>query len=196
MIKRVFDIFFSLMGLIILSPALLIIAIIIKSDSKGPVIYKQLRVGKGNRDFTLLKFRTMRSDSDKDGLLTVGGKDPRITPAGYFLRKYKLDELPQLYNILKGDMSFVGPRPEVRKYVELYDDRQKKVLEVCPGLTDIASIKYRNESELLKEAKDPEEFYIKEIIPDKIRLNLEYINDNSLFKDVKVILKTFKAIIS
>jgi len=196
MIKRAFDIFFSFTGLIILSPALIILAVIIKSDSKGPVIYKQSRVGRDNRDFMLWKFRTMREDSDKAGLLTVGGKDPRITKAGYFLRKYKLDELPQFVNILKGEMSFVGPRPEVRKYVELYDSEQKKVLRVRPGLTDIASIKYRNESELLKEAPDPEAFYIKEIIPDKIRLNLEYLNDNSVFKDIKVILKTFRAIIS
>jgi len=196
MIKRAFDIFFSVSGLIILSPVLIIISAVIKSDSKGPVIFRQSRVGKDNRDFMLFKFRTMRMDSDKQGLLTVGGKDPRITNAGYFLRKYKLDELPQLLNVLAGDMSFVGPRPEVRKYVELYSAIQKKVLEVKPGSTDIASIRYRNESDLLKEANDPEEFYIKQIIPDKIKLNLEYINDNSLFKDIKVILNTFKAIIN
>ncbi len=196
MIKRAFDIFFSISGLIILSPVLIIISAVIKSDSKGPVIFRQSRVGKDNRDFMLFKFRTMRMDSDKQGLLTVGGKDPRITNAGYFLRKYKLDELPQLLNVLAGDMSFVGPRPEVRKYVELYSAIQKKVLEVKPGITDIASIRYRNESDLLKEANDPEEFYIKQIIPDKIKLNLEYINDSSLFKDVKVILNTFKAIIN
>ncbi|MEP7146057.1 MAG: sugar transferase [bacterium] len=196
MIKRAFDIFFSFAGLIILSPVLFIIAVLIKSDSKGPVIFKQLRVGKDNRDFMLLKFRTMKINSDKEGLLTVGGRDSRITGAGYFLRKYKLDELPQLLNVLIGNMSFVGPRPEVRKYVDLYDEKQKRVLEVRPGITDIASIKYRNESELLKEAKDPEEFYINKIIPDKIRLNLEYINDNSVFKDFEVIIKTFKAIIN
>lgn len=196
MIKRAFDILFSISGLIILSPVLIIISAVIKSDSKGPVIYRQSRVGKDNRDFMLFKFRTMRMDSDKQGLLTVGGKDPRITKAGYILRKYKLDELPQLLNVLAGDMSFVGPRPEVRKYVELYSAIQKKVLEVKPGITDIASIRYRNESDLLKEAIDPEEFYIKQIIPDKIKLNLEYINDNSLFKDIKVILNTFKAIIN
>lgn len=166
----------------------------VKTDSKGQVIYKQTRVGKNGKDFAVLKFRSMKQDSDSKGLLTVGGKDPRITKTGYFIRKYKLDELPQLINVLKGDMSFVGPRPEVRKYVLLYDEVQKKVLDVNPGITDVASIKYRNENEMLEGSDDPESFYIKEIMPVKLKMNLEYINDRSFFKDIKVILNTLKTV--
>ncbi len=195
MLKRVFDILFSFLGIIILSPVFLIIAIIIKADSKGPVIYKQVRVGRSGKDFSLLKFRTMRTDSDKEGLLTVGGRDSRITKSGYNLRKYKADEFPQLINVFKGDMSFVGPRPEVRKYVNLYSESQRKVLDVRPGITDIASIKYRNENELLESSKDPENYYINEIMPDKIRLNLEYLKNRSFFKDLKIIFQTFGAIV-
>jgi lipopolysaccharide/colanic/teichoic acid biosynthesis glycosyltransferase len=138
----------------------------------------------------------MKTDSAKKGLLTIGGSDPRITKAGYYLRKYKLDELPQLMNVLIGDMSFVGPRPEVRKYVKLYNDDQKKVLEARPGITDVASIQYRNENELLKSSENPEEYYIKEIMPDKLKMNIRYINDRSFFKDIKVILKTIRVIFS
>jgi len=166
----------------------------VKTDSKGPVIYKQTRVGKDGKDFSVLKFRSMKQDSESKGLLTVGGKDPRITKTGYFIRKYKLDELPQIINVLKGEMSFVGPRPEVRKYVLLYDEVQKKVLNVKPGITDVASIKYRNENELLEGSDDPESFYIKEIMPVKLKMNLEYINDRSFFKDIKVILNTLKTV--
>jgi len=137
----------------------------------------------------------MRIDSDISGLLTVGNKDPRITSSGYYLRKYKLDEIPQLYNVLKGEMSFVGPRPEVRKYVELYNEYQMKVLEVKPGITDLASIKYRNENELLADSDDPEGLYTNEIMPDKIEINLEYISDRSLLKDIRIIIKTLKAVI-
>ena len=194
MLKRIFDIFFAAAGLIILSPVFIITAVIIKLDSKGPVIYKQSRVGKGNRDFQLYKFRSMKPDSDVSGLLTVGGRDPRITTSGYYLRKFKLDELPQLINVLKGEMSFVGPRPEVRKYVDIYTEDQKKVLSVSPGITDVASIKYRNENELLEKADDPERFYVENIMPDKISLNLEYIDQRSLYKDLKVILKTLSAV--
>lgn len=194
MIKRLFDIFFSVIGLFIFSPLFLILAIIIKFDSKGPVFYRQTRVGIGNSDFLLYKFRSMRINSDKDGLLTVGGKDPRITKSGYFIRKYKLDELPQLINVIKGEMSFVGPRPEVRKYVNLYNDAQMKVLSIRPGITDIASIEYRNENELLSNSENPEKYYVESILPDKLRINLEYINDNSVFKDFKIILKTIKAV--
>ena len=194
MLKRSFDIFFSFFGLIILSPIFLLIFVMVKTDSKGPVIYKQTRVGKNGKDFAVLKFRSMKQDSDSKGLLTVGGKDPRITKTGYFIRKYKLDELPQLINVLKGDMSFVGPRPEVRKYVLLYDEVQKKVLDVNPGITDVASIKYRNENEMLEGSDDPESFYIKEIMPVKLKMNLEYINDRSFFKDIKVILNTLKTV--
>jgi len=194
MLKRSFDIFFSFFGLIILSPIFLLIFVLVKTDSKGPVIYKQTRVGKDGKDFSVLKFRSMKQDSESKGLLTVGGKDPRITKTGYFIRKYKLDELPQIINVLKGDMSFVGPRPEVRKYVLLYDEVQKKVLDVKPGITDVASIKYRNENELLEGSDDPESFYIKEIMPVKLKMNLEYINDRSFFKDIKVILNTLKTV--
>ena len=194
MLKRSFDIFFSFCGLIILSPLFLIIFVLVKTESKGPAIYKQTRVGKNGKDFSVLKFRSMKQDSESKGLLTVGGKDPRITKTGYFIRKYKLDELPQLINVLIGDMSFVGPRPEVRKYVSLYDESQKKVLYVNPGITDVASIKYRNENELLEGSDDPETFYIKEIMPVKLKMNLEYINDRSFFKDIKVILNTLKTI--
>lgn len=196
MLKRTFDILFSLGGIIFLSPILILISIIVKADSAGPVLYRQTRVGKNNIDFDLLKFRSMKINSDKSGLLTVGGRDSRITTAGYYLRKYKLDELPQLINVLKGEMSFVGPRPEVRKYVELYNTQQKKILNVRPGITDTASIKYRDESEILAGQKDPEEFYIKYIMPEKIKMNLEYMNDRSMFKDVKIIFKTFGAILN
>lgn len=197
MIKRIFDILFSIIGLIILSPVFLIISIFIffEKDSAGPVFFNQTRVGRNNIDFKLHKFRTMKMNSEKKGLLTVGGKDERITRTGYLLRKYKLDELPQLVNVLTGNMSFVGPRPEVRKYVEYYNEDQKKVLTVRPGITDIASIVYRNENELLKESENPEEYYVKEIMPDKLRLNLSYLKDRSFFKDIKIILRTFKAII-
>ncbi len=181
MIKRIFDIVFSISGLILLSPVLIVIAILIRFDSKGPVLYKQTRVGRNNKDFKLLKFRTMNSDSDSKGLLTVGGRDPRITKTGYYLRKFKLDEFPQLINVLYGEMSFVGPRPEVRKYVDLYTEDQKKVLDVSPGITDIASIKYKNENDLLEKAEDPEKYYIEKIMPDKIDLNLEYINEKNDF---------------
>ncbi|MDZ4712105.1 MAG: sugar transferase [bacterium] len=196
MLKRGFDILFSIAGLVILTPLFIVIAVIIKSDSKGPVFFKQQRVGKNGEDFTLIKFRSMAKGKINNSLLTIGSKDSRITGAGYYLRKYKLDEFPQLINVLKGEMSFVGPRPEVRKYVAMYDDQQMQILEVQPGITDVASIKYRNENELLAGAKDPEEFYIRKIMPEKIKMNLEYINDRSVLKDVKIIFKTFAAILS
>lgn len=196
MLKRIFDILFSLTGLIILSPLFVVIIIAVKFNSKGSSLYVQKRVGINGKDFNLYKFRTMFLDSDKKGLLTVGGMDPRITGTGYYLRKYKLDELPQLYNVLKGDMSFVGPRPEVRKYVNLYSKEQKKVLSIRPGITDVASIKYRNENEILDGQENPEEYYIENILPDKINMNLNYLNDRSFFKDVKVIFNTLTAIVS
>jgi len=182
------------MGLILLFPILLIISILIIVDSKGGVFYTQKRVGKYGTDFNLLKFRTMKTGSDKKGLLTVGEKDNRITKIGVFLRKYKLDEFPQLINILKGQMSFVGPRPEVRKYVDLYSDEQKKVLEVKPGLTDYASVEYFDEDRLLGEASDPEQVYINEIMPAKLKLNLKYIEDQSLPAYLKVIFKTISKV--
>lgn len=154
------------------------------------MFYKQRRVGLNGRDFTLYKFRSMAVGSDKKGLLTVGGKDSRVTKAGYFIRKYKLDELPQLFNVLKGDMSFVGPRPEVRKYVDMYSEEQKRVLSVRPGITDIASMKYRNENDILAKAENPEQYYIDVIMPDKLALNLEYIDTRNFFRDIKLIFRT------
>jgi len=191
---RFLDILFSLLGLIILLPVFLIVAVLIKCSSKGPVFFLQKRVGKGNRDFSLIKFRTMYQDADRKGLLTVGQWDPRITPVGYFLRKYKIDELPQLINVLKGDMSLVGPRPEVRKYVDLYNDEQRQILNFRPGITDLASIKYVNENEILSQAEDPEAYYIQHIMPDKIRLNLEYLRQPTLKKYFSIIFKTFFSI--
>ncbi|MGE5402259.1 MAG: sugar transferase [Ignavibacteriales bacterium] len=185
----------SLAGLILLLPLLIIIAAIIKLDSRGGILYKQPRVGKNNREFYLYKFRTMRNNSDRNGLLTVGEKDSRITRAGYYLRKYKLDELPQLLNVVKGDMRLVGPRPEVRKYVDLYTEEQKTVLNVEPGITDPASIRFRNESEILKKAENPEQFYINYIMPRKLNLNLQYLGQRSFLKDINVIFNTFYAII-
>ena len=189
-LKRLFDIIFSSLGIIILSPFLIIIAVSIKLDSKGPVIFKQVRVGRRGNPFKVFKFRTMINDAEKYGeQITVGG-DKRITKIGAFLRKYKIDEFPQLFNILRGDMSFVGPRPEVPKYVALYNDEQKKVLNVRPGLTDIASIKYKNENEILKKSSDPINTYIKEIMPEKLGLYKEYINNYNIHIDMKLIFKT------
>lgn len=194
--KRIFDVTASGLGLLLLSPLFLIVAIWIRLDSPGPVFYRQTRVGRYNKDFRLLKFRSMRVGSDKKGLITVGGRDPRVTRSGYWIRKYKLDELPQLINVFKGDMSLVGPRPEVRKYVDLYTTEQLHVLDVRPGITDMASIRYRNENELLEQAADPEQFYRDTVMQDKLRINLEYVSDHSFFKDIKIILMTFKAVVS
>ena len=193
--KRIFDVTASGLGLILLSPLFLIMAIWIKADSPGPVFYRQTRVGRGNRDFRLFKFRSMKVGADKKGLITVGGRDPRVTRSGYYIRKYKLDELPQLINVFKGDMSLVGPRPEVRKYVDLYTPEQLHVLDVRPGITDLASIRYRNENELLEQAGDPEQYYREVVMQDKLRINSEYIADRSFFKDIKIIFLTFKAIV-
>lgn len=192
--KRVIDIFASAFMLILLFPLGLVIALLIACDSRGGVFYRQSRVGRYNRDFTLYKFRTMRTDADRLGLLTVGARDSRITRVGYYLRKYKIDELPQLLNILVGDMSFVGPRPEVRKYVDLYNDEQKKVLSVRPGLTDYASIAYINENEILEKADDKEQTYINEIMPEKIKLNMKFIQNPSLCQYFKIIFLTIKSI--
>ena len=194
--KRIFDVTASGLGLLLLSPLFLIVAIWIRLDSPGPVFYRQTRVGRYNKDFRLLKFRSMRIGSDKKGLITIGGRDPRVTRSGYWIRKYKLDELPQLINVFKGDMSLVGPRPEVRKYVDLYTTEQLHVLDVRPGITDMASIRYRNENELLEQAADPEQFYRDTVMQDKLRINLEYVSDHSFFKDIKIILMTFKAVVS
>ncbi|MCW3072816.1 MAG: wcfS [Bacteroidetes bacterium] len=188
--KRLFDIFFSLIGLAILLVPFLVIALIIALDSRGGIFYRQVRVGKKGKDFKLFKFRSMRSNADKSGLLTVGGRDNRITRVGYYIRKYKVDELPQLINVLIGDMSLVGPRPEVRKYVDLYSAEQLKVLDAKPGITDYASIEYSNENEILGKASDPEKVYIEEIMPAKLRLNLKYISELGVLTDFKIIFKT------
>lgn len=195
MLKRIFDIFFSFIGLIILLPFFIIIGLLIVIDSPGGVFYKQSRVGKNNIDFYLFKFRSMRTGADKNGLLTVGGRDSRITRIGYFIRKFKIDELPQLLNVFFGDMSLVGPRPEVRKYVYLYTEKQKQVLSVKPGITDYASIEYSNENELLGKAENPEQVYIDEIMPAKLKLNLKYIDEQGISTDLKIIFKTIAKIV-
>lgn len=188
--KRAFDILASFFGLIVLSPLFIIVSILIMIDSRGGVFYRQVRVGRGGKDFRLYKFRSMRTGSDKKGLITIGGRDSRITRIGYYLRKYKIDELPQLINVLIGDMSFVGPRPEVRRYVNLYTADQLKVLDVRPGITDVASIKYRNENEILGSVENPDEYYINTIMPDKLTLNIDYLNRRTFLSDIKVIIRT------
>lgn len=193
--KRIFDIIFSFFGIVVLLPFYVIISLLIMLESKGGILYKQIRTGKGDVPFKVFKFRTMIPDSFSKGALTIGSRDPRITKVGYYLRKYKLDELPQLFNVLFGDMSFVGPRPEVEKYTKLYNPEQKKVLSVRPGITDYASIKFRNENDLLSLSDDPEKLYIDEIMPEKLKLNLKYINNNNIFKDIKIIFDTFYTII-
>lgn len=193
--KRLLDILSSSIVLLVLLPVWLVIALLIAMESKGGVFYKQVRVGKDNKDFFLYKFRTMRVGSDKKGLLTVGERDNRITRVGYFLRKYKIDEFPQLLNVIKGDMSIVGPRPEVRKYVDLYTPEQMKVLSLRPGLTDLASIKYVHENEVLAASDNPEQTYIDEVMPAKLDLNLQYIATQSLMGDIRLIFNTFLAIL-
>lgn len=193
--KRLFDIISSGLGLVVLSPVFIILAVWIKADSKGPVFYRQTRVGRNNRDFRLYKFRSMRPDSDKLGLITVGGHDPRVTRSGYYIRKYKLDEFPQLINVFKGEMSLVGPRPEVRKYVDLYTPQQMHVLDVRPGITSLASLRYRNENELLAKVSDPDSYYVERIMPDKIKIDLEYVDNATLWNDIKIIFSTFREII-
>jgi len=191
--KRILDVCVSLVLLVIVSPLLLLISILLLIASGG-IFYRQLRVGRNGREFFILKFRTMHRGSDSAGLLTVGEKDKRITRTGLFLRKYKLDELPQLFNILKGDMSAVGPRPEVRKYVELYDDQQKNVLAYKPGLTDYASLMYMDENRMLAKSPDPEKTYIEEIMPAKLALNHRYLSEMSLATDLKIIGQTLAGI--
>ena len=194
--KRIFDIVASGLGLLALCPLFIVLAVWIKLDSSGPIFYRQIRVGRHNRDFKLFKFRSMRVGADKQGLITVGGHDSRITRSGYFIRKYKLDELPQLINVFTGDMSLVGPRPEVRKYVEMYTPEQMHVLDVRPGITDMASILYRNENELLAQADDPDKYYVEVVMQDKLRINLEYVARHSFIYDIKLIFRTFWTIIT
>jgi lipopolysaccharide/colanic/teichoic acid biosynthesis glycosyltransferase len=190
LVKRIFDIVFSLLGLIILSPLFIIVSIAIMIDGRGGVLYRQVRVGLNCTRFVVLKFRTMHLNANTELGLTIGNDDERITKPGKFLRRFKIDELPQLYNVLKGEMSFVGPRPEVPKYVALYTERQMKVLSVKPGITDYASIKFRDENELLARALLPEEYYIKEVMPYKLGLNLFYVKNQSFILDIKLISKT------
>jgi len=190
MLKRLFDIVFSLVGLLLLIPVFMAIGIAIVIDSKGGIFYLQSRVGKNNKDFKLIKFRSMRKNSDREGLLTVGNNDARITKVGAFLRRYKLDELPQLFNVLIGNMSLVGPRPEVRKYVDLYSKEQMKILQVKPGITDEASLTYFEENEILTKSDDYEKTYIETLMPHKLELNKKYINNPSVVKDMQLIVKT------
>lgn len=194
--KRLFDIIASALGLIVLSPLFLVLAVWIKVDSKGPVFYRQTRVGWHNKDFRIFKFRSMRVGSDRGSLVTIGGRDPRITKSGYYIRKYKLDEFPQLINVLIGDMSLVGPRPEVRHYVDYWTPEQMRVLDVRPGITDPASIKFRNENELMAQAGDPEQYYINVIMQEKLRLYLEYVDNQSFLYDLRLIFATLRAVIT
>ena len=193
--KRIFDIVASGLGLIVLSPLFLVLAIWIKLDSKGPVFYRQVRVGFKNKDFRIFKFRSMRVGADKGSLVTIGGHDPRVTKSGYFIRKFKFDELPQLINVFVGDMSLVGPRPEVRHYVDYWTPEQMHVLDFRLGITDPASIKFRNENELMEQAEDPEKYYIEVIMQEKIKLYLEYVEKHSFFYDLGLIFKTFWVIV-
>lgn len=194
-LKRTMDVILSLTGLVIISPLLFIISMCIKLDSRGPVFFKQTRVGRYEEPFQIFKFRTMIVDAEKKGKQITVGKDSRITRTGQFLRKYKLDELPQLINVLIGDMSLVGPRPEVPKYTAYYTNEQKRIFEIRPGITDYASIKYRNENEVLAKSKDPEKTYIEEVMRDKLSLNLKYLDQQSVINDVKIIFMTIIAIL-
>ncbi|MGK7944885.1 MAG: sugar transferase [Microcystaceae cyanobacterium] len=193
--KRLFDIVVAFLGLMVLLPVLIPIAIWIKLDSPGSIFFRQVRVGKEGKEFEIFKFRTMVSDAEKKGKLLTVGEDPRITRSGHFLRKYKLDELPQLLNVLRGQMSFVGPRPEVPRYVSLYSEQQRQVLAVRPGITDLASIQFRNENDLLASVNDPENYYIETIMPHKLSLNMTYISQANLWNDLKIIVTTLFKIV-
>jgi lipopolysaccharide/colanic/teichoic acid biosynthesis glycosyltransferase len=196
MAKRLFDILFSVLVLLIITPILVFISILIKIGSKGPVFFRQVRIGKGGKEFKIFKFRTMVLAAEKNGLLTIGGRDPRVTSIGYYLRKFKLDELPQFLNVFLGDMSIVGPRPEVKKYVELYTQEQRKVLSVRPGITDYASILYKNENDVLATYPNPEKAYIEIVMPHKLKINLDYLANQSFWMDLKIIALTAKGVIS
>jgi lipopolysaccharide/colanic/teichoic acid biosynthesis glycosyltransferase len=196
MAKRLFDILFSVLVLLIITPILVFISILIKIGSKGPVFFRQVRIGKGGKEFKIFKFRTMVLAAEKNGLLTIGGRDPRVTSIGYYLRKFKLDELPQFLNVFLGDMSIVGPRPEVKKYVEMYTQEQRKVLSVRPGITDYASILYKNENDVLATYPNPEKAYIEIVMPHKLKINLDYLANQSFWMDLKIIALTAKGVIS
>ena len=187
---RIFDIFFAARGLVILSPLLIFVYVAIVLESRGGGFYRQERTGRYGKPFRLIKFRSMYVNADKHGLITVGGHDNRITRVGYYIRKYKIDELPQLINVVKGDMSIVGPRPEVKKYTDLYTEEQRKILDIRPGITDYASIKYVDENEILGTSDNPERIYIEHIMPDKIKLNMIYISQNGIKEYFKIIFLT------
>ncbi len=193
--KRLFDMVFSLALIVVLLPVGIVVSIWIVLDDFGSPFFVQQRVGIGGKNFGLLKFRSMRKNAESKGQLTVGMKDNRITRSGYFIRKYKIDELPQLVNVFLGEMSVVGPRPEVPKYVLLYNEEQQNVLSIKPGITDFASIEYVRENELLSASLDPEKTYIEEIMPAKLELNLKYLREQSFLTDMKIILQTIKAIL-
>lgn len=194
--KRLFDVMASGLGLLVLFPLFFFVALWIKLDSPGPVFYRQVRVGRHNKDFRIFKFRSMRVGADKGSLVTIGGRDPRVTRSGYIIRKFKIDELPQLINVFVGDMSLVGPRPEVRHYVDYWTPEQMHVLDVRPGITDPASIKFRNENELMEKADNPECYYINVIMQEKIKLYIEYVRNNSFWYDIKLIFRTFVVIVT
>jgi len=196
MVKRLFDFLTSFIGLVLLLPLLLLISIVIVFTSRGGIIFAHDRVGKDGRDFKVYKFRTMQVNAEQSGELTLGNEDPRITGIGKFLRRYKLDELPQLFNVLFGDMSLVGPRPEVRKYVEQYTEEQLKVLAVKPGITDYASIEYVDEGEILGRAEDPEKEYREVVLPHKLELGIKYVEDSSFLTDLSIIFRTLRRIIN
>lgn len=197
MLKRALDILFSVLGLIMLFPFIMIIGLLIKMDSAGPVIFKQRRIGKDYREFTLYKFRTMFHNNKNSNLpLTLSNRDKRITRIGYFMRKFKVDEFPQLVNVIKGDMSLVGPRPEVERYIRYFPEEYRKILAVRPGITDFASVKYRNENEILAEQENPEDYYVNVLLKDKIRLNNYYLVNHNFLMDIRIILATvFRSLI-
>jgi lipopolysaccharide/colanic/teichoic acid biosynthesis glycosyltransferase len=188
--KRIFDLFFTMLGLPVTAPLFLVSAVLIWAEDGGPVFFRQRRIGFRGKPFMIWKFRTMVVDAEKKGGAITVGRDPRITRVGYWLRKFKIDEFPQLINVLKGEMSLVGPRPEVEKYVNLYNEKQRRVLDLMPGITDPASIRFANENELLAQSDDPKKMYVEVIMPEKIRLNLEYAVRASCLSDFLIVLKT------
>jgi lipopolysaccharide/colanic/teichoic acid biosynthesis glycosyltransferase len=196
LMKRLFDIVVSLAGLVLLSPLLLLVAVLVKADSRGPIFFRQERMGRGFRSFSIYKFRTMVWDASRKGQSITVGNDPRITPAGRFLRATKIDELPQLINVLKGEMSFVGPRPEIRQYVELFRKDYEEILKIRPGITDLASVKYRDEAAILGRSENPEDEYVRRVLPEKIELAKEYLRRSSLFFDLSLIFKTLFSLFS
>lgn len=190
-VKRLFDIVFSFLGLILVSPLLLVMAILIKRESPGPVFYRGVRIGKDGKSFKIFKFRTMVPDAEKLGGPSTAGDDPRLLKIGHFLKKYQLDELPQLIDVLRGEMSLVGPRPEVKMYVDMMSEEERKtILSIKPGMTDLASLWNFHESEVLKGSPDPEKTYLEKIRPEKIRLQMEYVKNRSFLLDLKIVIKT------